>query len=102
LALVLALLVLTGWGQVHRALHAVTQDAAVAAQQHAGVHAAGHDAGSSLCALLDHLSLGAAATRVAVLPPVWRWPTGLARQAPASVQWVQTAAFDARGPPLLA
>ncbi len=119
LALALALLLLGGWGQVHRVLHPASAAAALLANpsatahgpgpgseqgsqhSHAGHHL-GHESGSSLCLLVDHLADGTAITATLPLPvpfaasaepplPAWR---AAPLQAPRP--------FDARAPPPLA
>ena len=109
-ALVLALLWLTGWGQVHKVLHpqasmvsAVATSTAAAAHDHGalGRHV-GHEAGGQLCLLLDHLAEGSAPAQGLVL-----LPAGLPTAQPLETAvWraAQAAArlFDAQGPPFLA
>ena len=100
MALVLALLLLTGWGQVHRALHpgALALTVADAGGKAASPGLADED-GSGLCQLLDHLSHGAG-------PAQTLWLT-FAAALPAIAQAMHFAGryavlrrgFDARGPP---
>ncbi len=111
LALVLALLVLSAWGQLHRVLHAGPAPAAVAALAQSGTaeaaHSAdgavgGHDEGSSLCQLLDQLSQGAGllpgfAPALAQAQPAA--PVGLRAMRPPAGPW---RTFAARDPPPLA
>ena len=105
IALVLALLWLTGWGQVHRVLHlGNAAPALVQLADTAGGKAAiaGHEDGGSLCQLLDHLSHGDSSTPA---PLTWLAPALPQDQPPQAVcaQPVLTpAAFQARGPPHLA
>ena len=96
--LVLAVLWLTLWGQLHRTLH----PAALGQQAQPEVLAAshlGHDEGGGLCQLLDHLSDGAAplvwvGPPLVTTPPA-RWLAPLARAlALASPRWC-----DVRAPP---
>ncbi len=108
IALVLVMLWLGSWGQVHRVLHAgaVTVAAPVAAEAswqtslQAGL--ASHEEGGSLCQLLDHLSHGAALGSVGSLVAAVPAPVG---PPPAPVRaWRPSApaVFEARGPPSLA
>ena len=104
MALVLALLLLAGWGQVHRVLHpgVVAVQASMADAQAHKALPGGHEEGGSLCQLLDHLSHGdapvPAVAALAAMPlppasPVW---TPLRRHASVP------APFEARGPPRFA
>jgi len=111
LALTLALLLVSGWGQVHRVLHpgataasllaSVSYGGQPAAHPHAE-HGLGHEAGGSLCLLFDHLADGTAFTSTPLL--------SVADGPPASLPYASMAAdpgphwrpFDARGPPALA
>lgn len=111
LALVLALLLLTGWGQVHRVLHPVATApvlaaAADAAQPTAAGTAkaalAGHEEGGGLCQLLDHLSQGAAPMPVLATLPAMPLPPLPAAWTPRLRHGVDPAPFEARGPPHLA
>ena len=101
LALVLAMLLFTGWGQVHRVLHSGAQ---VAVATEAGKHVPGlvDEDGSGLCKLLDQLAHGAGpvltglALAKGVLAPA---PVG----TPEARRFTGTAhGFEARGPPRLA
>lgn len=108
----LALLLLSGWGQVHRVQHPGATAASVLApggpaaesvaeHAHAG-HSLGHEAGGSLCLLLDHLADGTALTSAPQLPPA-SGPSALLPQPDflaATQQGLRP--FDARGPPSLA
>lgn len=112
LGLALALLLLTGWGQVHRVIHPGVSAAAVLASAGAQAAApaqdegptlhAGHAAGDSRCLLLDHLAEGAA--------PLQTPLRSIADQPAAPMPWLDRPAvsllagrpFDARGPPPLA
>ena len=105
LALVLALLLLTGWGQVHRVLHPGAPFPVLSATADAQVHQApqgGHEEGSGLCQLLDHLSQGSAP--VSVLSPVAVMPLPQVQTAwtPRWRHVLVLAPFEARGPPHLA
>lgn len=107
-ALVLVMLWLGGWGQVHRVLHAgaaaVVQPEATEASWQASLQAgmASHEDGGGLCQLLDHLShgaaLGSAGGDLAVAPP----PLGPAPAPVRTGRAVDPAVFEARGPPRLA
>ena len=106
LVLALALLLLTGWGQVHRVLHPAATVASVLADSRSGHDQAalhvGHESGGGLCLLLDHLAdgtaplawplLALASSPVRVLPVQRAVPSGVAQARP----------FDARGPPVFA
>ncbi|MEN9888469.1 MAG: hypothetical protein RL559_506 [Pseudomonadota bacterium] len=99
IALVLAWQLWIGWGQVHRVLH-LGAPAFSSASAKADAPAWGDEHGSGLCQLLDQLSLGGGLARAA--------PQALAHaEPPAPAQaprWVavalDTAVFEARGPPL--
>lgn len=106
LCLVLALLLLTGWGQVHRVMHPGATAATVLADAHHGhgqpaLHA-GHEAGGGLCLLLDHLADGTATLPplllVTACPAVPALPEPRAQGALAA----EARPFDARGPPVFA
>lgn len=119
LALVLALLLLGGWGQVHRALHppstaaAVLESASAPAQgmgqgseqsphhSHAGHHL-GHESGGSLCLLLDHLADSTALASTQQLPVAFAATAGLALPASQAAPLEALRPFDARAPPPLA
>ena len=104
LSLVLAMLWLGGWGQMHRVLHAgaaaVAQATPVEASWQAGL--VSHEDGGSLCQLLDQLShgsaLGSAAVVLAAAPP----PVGQLLAPALAVRATAAPVFDARGPPFLA
>ena len=108
IALVLVMLWLGSWGQVHRVLHAgaVTVAAPVAAEAswqtslQAGL--ASHEEGGSLCQLLDHLSQGSAPVPALATLPAMPLPPLLATWTPRSRHGVDLAPFEARGPPHLA
>jgi len=117
LALVLAVLLLASWGQVHRVLH--PQTAAVSAQPaalssghgaghghahdaHGALGALGHAAGGSLCVLFDHLADGTATLQVPHLPLFSRPSACPPQPVHRSLAAVHTRPFDARGPPPLA
>lgn len=116
LALVLAVLLLASWGQMHRVLH--PQTSAVSAlpaapgsghghgHGHGHLHDAhtplGHPAGGGLCVLFDHLADGNAALQVPSLPSLSRPPACLLQPVHLSLAAVHAKPFDARGPPPLA
>ena len=106
IALVLALLLLTGWGQVHRVLHTGTAVPVFQAQadgvQAGKAHLASHEEGSSLCQLLDHLSQGSAP--VSALGSLAVLPLPLMQSAWANLERhaLVLSPFEARGPPRLA
>ena len=106
IALVLALLLLTGWGQVHRVLHTGSAvqigQSQPDAPQLGKVHLAGHEEGSSLCQLLDHLSQGSAPVSVPDILAVL--PLSLVPALWAPLEWhaLVLSPFEARGPPHLA
>ncbi len=106
IALVLALLLLTGWGQVHRVLH-VGGAVQVVQPQTDGVqtgkaHLAGHEEGSSLCQLLDHLSQGSAPVSTPSTPAVLTLPLLQAAWTALERHALVLSPFEARGPPHLA
>lgn len=112
LAMALALLLLSGWGQVHRVQHPVATAASVL---DIGVHAAApeaghadadhgleHEAGGSLCLLFDHLADGTAFTSTSQAP-LASGPSVLLSLPDFRVATLQQLRpFDARGPPPLA
>ena len=105
MALVLALLLLTGWGQVHRVLHPGTAAHLLAGSADAS-HAdagkglpTGHEEGSGLCQLLDHLSHGAAPVPVLATLAAMPLPPLQPAWTPLSHHAVERAPFEARGPP---
>ena len=106
IALVLALLLLTGWGQVHRVLHTGSALPVFQAQadgvQADKAHLAGHEEGSSLCQLLDHLSQGSAPVSAPDILAVL--PLSLMPALWAPLEWhaLVLSPFEARGPPHLA
>lgn len=109
IALVLALLLLTGWGQVHRVLHmgGAVPVVPVLQQQADGVqagkaHLASHEEGSSLCQLLDHLSQGSAPVSAQGTPAVLPLPLMQTAWANLERHALVLSAFEARGPPHLA
>ena len=101
LALVLALLLLTGWGQVHRVLHPAAAPVFTAAAQtdDGQVPHASHAEGSGLCQLLDHLSQGAAPVPALATLAAMPLPPLQAIWTPCSRHGVDLALFEARGPP---
>ena len=106
IALVLALLLLTGWGQVHRVLHAGSAVPVLQAQadgaQTGNVHLAGHEEGGSLCQLLDHLSQGSAPVSAQGTPAVLPLPLMQTAWANLERHALVLSPFEARGPPHLA
>ena len=100
MALVLGLLLLTGWGQVHRVLHPATPVFTAAAHADAGkAPLVGHEEGSGLCQLLDHLSQGAAPVPALATLAAMPLPPLQAIWTPCSRHGVDLALFEARGPP---
>ena len=100
LALLLAVLLFTGWGQVHRVLHSGAQ---VAMTTEAGKQVPGlaDEDGSGLCKLLDQLAHGAGPvlTGLALAQGV---PTAAPVGMPETRCFTGTAhGFEARGPPRL-
>ncbi len=116
LALVLAVLLLASWGQMHRVLH--PQTSAVSAlpaapgsghghgHGHGHLHDAhtplGHAAGGGLCVLFDHLADGTATLQVPHLPLLGRPSACPPQPVHLSLAAVHARPFDARGPPPLA
>ncbi len=100
IALVLALLLSVGWGQVHRVLHpgAGTSLAAPADSQTAAPGMA-HEDGSGLCQLLDHLSDGAGPVQAVAIPALAQPPAETPRPHLAPLHLLALRGFDARGPP---
>lgn len=108
----LALLLLSGWGQVHRVQHpsataasvlALGVSAADAAAEHAHTdHGLEHEAGGSLCLLFDHLADGTAFASTPQLSLASK-PLALLSQPDVLADTPQRLRpFDARGPPSLA
>lgn len=113
LALALALLLLTGWGQVHRVLHPgvtaahVLSEAAASAQTSYSAHLQapvhlGHEAEGGLCLLLDHLADGSVPLASPVLPMAGPPPASVPGPLVLSLPAASPRPFHARGPPLLA
>ena len=106
IALMLALLLLTGWGQVHRVLHTGSTAQVVQPQpdglQTGNAHLAGHEDGGNLCQLLDHLSQGSAPVSALGIPAVLPLPFMQAAWAPLERHALVLSPFEARGPPHLA
>ena len=104
MALVLALLLLTGWGQVHRVLHPAAAPVFTAAAQADADKAplVGHEEGGGLCQLLDHLSQGSAPVPALATLAAMPLPLLQATWTPRSRHGVALAPFEARGPPHLA
>lgn len=103
LLLALALLLVSGWGQIHRVLHPGGTAVAVASDgAKASASGWGHEDGSGLCQLLDQLTHGDAP----VAAPAWALPVAEHVTPAASaraVVWVaRPRGFDARAPPLSA
>ena len=101
MALVLALLLLTGWGQVHRVLHPGAAPVFTAAAQADADKAppVGHEEGGGLCQLLDHLSQGSGPVPVLATMAAIPLPPLQATRTPRSRHGVDLAPFEARGPP---
>ena len=106
IALVLALLLLTGWGQLHRVLHTGSAAQVVQPQvdglQTGKVHLAGHEEGGSLCQLLDHLSQGSTPVSAPSTPAVQPLSCMLVSWASLERHALVLSPFEARGPPHLA
>ena len=106
LALALALLLLTGWGQVHRVLHPAATTATVLADSRSGQDQAalhvGHESAGGLCLLLDHLADGTAVLHSPLLALASSPLQVLPVQRTAQSGAVQARPFDARGPPVFA
>ena len=116
LALGLALLLLSGWGQVHRVLHPGVTAVHVLSQSPSTAHSTanstsgsplaavhlGHEAEGGLCLLLDHLAEGSAALLSPVLALAGAAPATLPQSFIPAVRTAQPRPFDARGPPRLA
>ena len=101
LVLLLAVLLFTGWGQVHRVLHS---GAPVAVATEAGKHMPGlaDEDGSGLCKLLDQLAHGAGPVLTG-LALAQGMPTAAPVGMPEVRRFTGTAhGFEARGPPRLA
>lgn len=98
LVLVLAVLWLTLWGQWHRAWHPVALGQQAQAEVLAASHL-GHDEGSGLCHLLDHLSDGAGLPTLHWLSMGAATPTPAWAMAAGVVVWAQLRLCDARAPP---
>lgn len=110
-ALALALLLLSGWGQVHRVLHPGATAATVLASASAvgqvaanpqADHGLGHESGGSLCLLFDHLADGTALTSIPLLPPACGPSAALPKACIPAATRLLWRPFDARGPPVLA
>lgn len=111
LALALALLLLGGWGQVHRVLHPGVATASQlasawtggqpAAHPHAE-HGLGHESGGKLCLLFDHLADGTAFTSTPQLPAASGPSASLPDAGIPAATGPLWRPFDARGPPALA
>jgi hypothetical protein len=99
--LALSLLLTSVWGQWHRVAHEIRLHAAlVAAPSEIGHDHSGHEPGSDLCRVLDHLAY---ADGLKCVPPVLVLPA-LARVAPDALAASQVTAsayryFQARAPP---
>ena len=101
LALALCWLLTQGLGVWHRSLHG---EGRLSAQEaaHSGVHgsALGHEAGDAVCALLDHLLLGASLPGVQVppsAPDAWAFWLPISGDIGASQRL--SLAYHARAPP---
>ena len=103
IALALALLLLTGWGQVHRVLHTGGAVQVLPPQadslQTGKAHLAGHDEGGSLCQLLDHLSQSSTPVSAPSTPAVLSLPLAQAAWANLERHALVLSPFEARGPP---
>ena len=99
IALVLAWQLLASWGQLHRVLHQGLPALASTGVQ-SDAPALGHEDGSSLCHLLDQLSLGRGLTTVHAPAGAHAVPQVLAPAFCAPVALARIALFEARGPPL--
>ena len=98
----LALLLLTGWGQVHRVLHPGALLPGPGATADAQFHKAppvGHEEGSGLCQLLDHLSQGSAPVSVPATLAVMPLPQASIAWTPRWRHGPVLAPFQARAPP---
>jgi len=106
--LVLAVLWLTLWGQWHRTLHPQAwgprllgqqADTAVLAASHLAPSHLGHDEGSGLCHLLDHLGDGASLPSLPWLSLGSAAPAHGLVLAAGTLAWAQPRLCDARAPP---
>jgi hypothetical protein len=101
-ALALCWLLTQGLGIWHRSLHGEGRLSAQEAAAHSGVHgsALGHEAGDAVCALLDHLLLGASLPGVQVppsAPDAWAFWLPISGDIGASQRL--SLAYHARAPP---
>ena len=99
LALVLALLLLTAWGQVHRVLHSGATTWSSDSASKAVAPALVDEDGGSLCQLLDHLSHGAGPVQVVALAFAAVQSAVLPWSRVERVHLAQNRRFDARAPP---
>ena len=97
--LVLALLWLTLWGQLHRTLHPAELGQLAEPEVFAAAHL-GHDEGTGLCHLLDHLSDSAGPLAQPALPLLCAAPTPWLVAHGQRLTLAQPRLCDARAPPL--
>lgn len=97
--LVLAVLWLTLWGQLHRTLHPAALGQQVEPEVFAASHL-GHDEGGGLCHLLDHLSDSAGPLALAALALATAEPAALPALRASTLALAQPRLCDARAPPL--
>ena len=97
--LVLAVLWLTLWGQLHRTLHPAELGQQAEPEVFAAAHL-GHDEGTGLCHLLDHLSDGAGPLALPWLPLLSSAPTPGLVASSIMLARSQPRLCDARAPPL--
>ena len=105
--LVLAILLSAAWGQAHRVLHSgglapLAIAAKANADQQAAVAVLADEEGSSLCKLLDQLSLGSGLAAAPVLACGHVQPLALAQTPQTALLLAHASVFEARGPPHLA
>ena len=98
LPLVLAVLWLTLWGQLHRTLHPVALGQQAQPEVLAASHL-GHDEGSGLCHLLDHLGDGTGLPSLPGLSLGAAAPTRALALAASTLAWAWPRLCDARAPP---
>mgnify|MGYP006933439175 CR=1 FL=1 len=97
--LVLAVLWLTLWGQLHRTLHPAELGQQTEPEVFAALHL-GHDEGTGLCHLLDHLSDGSGPLTLPWLPLFSAAPTPWLVASSQRLALAQPRLCDARAPPL--
>lgn len=96
--LVLAVLWLTLWGQLHRTLHPLALGQQAQPEVLAASHL-GHDEGSGLCHLLDHLGDGTGLPSLPGLSLGAAAPTRALALAASTLAWAWPRLCDARAPP---